>query len=246
MDNIPSNIKPWLSKSGSIRNKAPLHIKNDWFIFRARKIHGNKYLYSKLSIPNTEATLVVTCPIHGDFITNQRAHLAKGRGCQKCSGGVSTDLKHFIEKSIKVHGDTYDYSLCRYYNAKEKMKIICKKHGIFEQNANNHLSGNGCPICANQVHDILYLWNLVGTNLYKYGITTSSNKTARIKRVAKAHNVDYRILVYRKMEHPEEVELIIKHNYSDKASQTTEDGKTEILELTVDEAEELRSLMEIL
>lgn len=37
----------------------------------------------------------------------------------------------FIVKAISIHGEKYDYSLSEYQNSKEKVKIICKNHGIF-------------------------------------------------------------------------------------------------------------------
>jgi len=53
----------------------------------------------------------------------------------------------FIEKAIKKHNDFYDYSLVNYINANTKVKIICRKHGEFEQQPNNHLFGQGCIWC---------------------------------------------------------------------------------------------------
>jgi hypothetical protein len=43
-----------------------------------------------------------------------------------------------------------------YKNAGIKVKIICNFHGIFEQKPNNHLIGNGCPMCINKTEGILY------------------------------------------------------------------------------------------
>ena len=37
----------------------------------------------------------------------------------------------FIKKSKEIHGDKYDYSLVDYKKTDEKIKIICKKHGVF-------------------------------------------------------------------------------------------------------------------
>ena len=54
----------------------------------------------------------------------------------------------FIEKSIKIHGYKYDYSLVDYKNSTIKVKIICPIHGIFEQVPNNHLSNCGCKKCG--------------------------------------------------------------------------------------------------
>ena len=55
----------------------------------------------------------------------------------------------FIEKAKLVHGERYDYSLVNYTNAKTKIKIICKEHGIFDQSPNGHLSGRNCSKSGN-------------------------------------------------------------------------------------------------
>jgi G:T-mismatch repair DNA endonuclease (very short patch repair protein) len=56
----------------------------------------------------------------------------------------------FIEKAIKIHGDTYDYSLVEYKGWHTKIKIICKIHGEFLQTPHSHLNKKaGCKLCAN-------------------------------------------------------------------------------------------------
>ena len=60
--------------------------------------------------------------------------------------------EEFIDRSISVHGDKYDYSRVIFNGTKKKVEIICKKHGkSFLQLANNHLHGNGCPLCAREL-----------------------------------------------------------------------------------------------
>lgn len=39
--------------------------------------------------------------------------------------------EQFIEDANKIHDKKYDYSLSDYKNCKKKVKIVCKKHGIF-------------------------------------------------------------------------------------------------------------------
>ena len=53
----------------------------------------------------------------------------------------------FIDKSNEIHSSKYDYSLVNYINNKTKVKIICKKHGIFEQTPTHHVRGSNCPKC---------------------------------------------------------------------------------------------------
>lgn len=57
----------------------------------------------------------------------------------------------FIKRAKSIHGDKYDYSETEYINMYSKVKIRCKKHGIFEQIACNHINLRikaGCPYCA--------------------------------------------------------------------------------------------------
>ena len=54
-----------------------------------------------------------------------------------------TNQEKFIKKAIIKHGDKYDYSLVIYEKSRDKIKIICKKHGIFEQEPANHTRGQG-------------------------------------------------------------------------------------------------------
>jgi hypothetical protein len=55
--------------------------------------------------------------------------------------GKRLNNEPFIEKSIDIHGDRYDYSMVCYKNNKTKIKIICQKHGVFEQMPINHING---------------------------------------------------------------------------------------------------------
>lgn len=58
--------------------------------------------------------------------------------------------EEFINRAKQTHGDKYDYSHVVYVNAKTKVCVICPEHGEFYQRASNHISGQGCPICADK------------------------------------------------------------------------------------------------
>jgi hypothetical protein len=55
--------------------------------------------------------------------------------------------EQFIDRANNKHNNYYDYSLVNYVKAQTKVKIICPKHGEFEQQPNNHLFGQGCIWC---------------------------------------------------------------------------------------------------
>lgn len=54
----------------------------------------------------------------------------------------------FIGKAKEIHGDKYNYSKVEYVNSSTKVCIICYKHREFLQKPNNHLNGQGCPLCG--------------------------------------------------------------------------------------------------
>lgn len=64
--------------------------------------------------------------------------------------GKKRNTNEFVKESKNIHGDKYDYSKTYYVNKESKVIITCLIHGDFEQNANNHLRGNGCPICGGE------------------------------------------------------------------------------------------------
>lgn len=55
--------------------------------------------------------------------------------------------EEFIQRAKEKHGDKYDYSMTKYVNSHTFVDIICKKHGLFSQNAGDHLGGHGCTLC---------------------------------------------------------------------------------------------------
>ena len=53
------------------------------FIERAKKIHGDKYDYSKVNCTNSYTKVCIICPKHGEFWQRPDKHL-RGIGCPKC------------------------------------------------------------------------------------------------------------------------------------------------------------------
>jgi hypothetical protein len=116
------------------------------FIEKAIIKHGRRYDYSKVKYVNNHTKVKIICPKHGVFKQTPNRHLS-GDGCAVCVGLQRQTTEQFIEKAVAKHNNKYDYSKVKYVNTRTKVKIICPKHGIFEQTPRNHLSGNGCPSC---------------------------------------------------------------------------------------------------
>ena len=126
-------------------------MKLEAFIEKANKVHNGKYDYSEVEYKTTHEKVCIICPEHGEFWQDPANHL-RGSGCPKCKFKKLKecqikDNNWFIEKAKEIHGDKYDYSKVNYTGALNKVIIICKKHGEFEQQAESHLQGCGCPQC---------------------------------------------------------------------------------------------------
>ena len=125
----------------------PNKLTQDEFINRAKKIHNNKYDYSKVNYTGSNNKVCVICPEHGEFWQTPHDHL-RGYKCPKCSTKAKLDNTSFIKKARQVHGDKYDYSKVNYIDSKTPVYITCPEHGEFCQRPSAHLYGMGCPKCG--------------------------------------------------------------------------------------------------
>ena len=54
------------------------------FINISKKVHGDKYDYSKVEYIKSLIPVIITCPIHGEFPQTPKDHF-RGHGCPKCN-----------------------------------------------------------------------------------------------------------------------------------------------------------------
>jgi len=162
------------------------------FFNECKEVHNNFYTYDYSTYKNSDSLLTIHCPLHGEFKQEAGRH-KHGKGCWKCRNDtlslVLSDTKEeFIEKAKAKHNDFYNYSLIKYTNSRSVLSILCPIHGVFEQVASYHLSGNGCSQCgdekkravsADTLDDVLAKFKTVHNDTYKYNdvvYTGSKNK----------------------------------------------------------------------
>jgi len=121
------------------------------FIDRAKNIHNDRYDYSLVNYSNNKKKVDIICNLHGCFKQTPNSHL-NGNGCRKCSIVKKSiyfrnDFDIIKNMLLQIHDKKYDYSLVKYINSKDKVDIICPKHGIFKQSIYTHKKGHGCPSC---------------------------------------------------------------------------------------------------
>ena len=104
--------------------------------------------------------------------------------------------EQFIKEAKKVHGDKYDYSLTEYKNTDTKVKIICPKHGVFEQRPHDHLKGHGCDKCAKELSSIIRSSSLeqfikkakkIHGDKYDYSLVDYKNNHTKVKIICPIH-----------------------------------------------------------
>jgi hypothetical protein len=124
------------------------------FIHICSQRFNNKYDYSLVKFNKLSDKITIICPHHGKFTQVAGDHKRSKLGCYMCNKSYPkcTKTKRTISSVktdfIKVHGQIYDYSLVEDTKTRNKVTIICKKHGKFNQSINSHLCGQGCPTCA--------------------------------------------------------------------------------------------------
>lgn len=123
-------------------------------IARCKAFYGDLYTYERFQYTRQKEKSVVTCRIHGDFLTLY-SNFVKGHGCKQCSNLVKSRTKtkstcQFISDAKVVHGDKYTYENTKYVSAKSKVDITCKSHGGFLIIANDLLQGKGCQKCGRE------------------------------------------------------------------------------------------------
>ena len=117
------------------------------FLLSCKKIHGDKYDYSLVDYVNNKTKVKITCKKHGIFEQRPDNHI-QNQDCPHCiDNNIRKTKEEFIKKSIDKYGDVLDYSLVDYKSLKLPVKLVCKSHGVFEQNAGNHLSKSMITPC---------------------------------------------------------------------------------------------------
>ncbi len=122
----------------------------EW-IAKARAKHGDRYDYSKVVYTLGRNKVIIICSEHGEFQQNANSH-TQGYNCPKCydsKRGKSSrsTLEQWTTKARAKHGDFYDYSKVVYTLSRNKVTIICPKHGEFQQVAKEH-HFYGCMECG--------------------------------------------------------------------------------------------------
>jgi DNA-directed RNA polymerase subunit M/transcription elongation factor TFIIS len=138
------------------------------FISKSKKVHGDTYDYTKVSIDRKTDEAVIVCKIHGKFRQRAFSH-QQGYGCKKCGAETASEKLTGKKSSRKLTGPqvlsriaklhpTYDLSKAEYIDLETPLQIRCRSHkSWFYQKPRNALyirkegkRGQGCPKCHSE------------------------------------------------------------------------------------------------
>lgn len=157
-DQAPSNhLSGFGCRQCGLKNAGQYHKKDtSRFIEQARKVHGDKYDYSRVEYVGAREKVEIICPVHGAFFQVANVHIS-GSECLKCSyqkrGKMSRlSFGEFLKRAHEVHDNFYVYDQAKrdFSTTLGKIEIQCPVHGRFRQTPGGHLSGRGCPKCRYQ------------------------------------------------------------------------------------------------
>lgn len=114
--------------------------------------HKGFYTYKDLIYISGKHKVEITCPLHGNFWQLAESHKHSKQGCPVCARENTTMKQRksqdtFLNEAEKANLGKYTFEDTVYVNHKAKVKVNCKKHGIFEIQAAHLLEGHGCKRC---------------------------------------------------------------------------------------------------
>ena len=148
INKIIEDLEVEIQNSSSTYESTKLKYKLNFF--KRASLERPEYDYSKVEYEGATTKISLHCTEHGKFeITPQR--LFKGGRCPTCTERdrrlKSTKSNDTFIKQVQEVLPQYDYSKVVYINSKEKVEVICKKHGSFFAQPNTLLKGCGCMKC---------------------------------------------------------------------------------------------------
>jgi hypothetical protein len=93
-----------------------MYLTTEMFIEKAKKIHGDKYDYSKTNYIRSNKKVEIICPIHGPFWQRPNDHLS-GCGCSSCNDSKGEEIiDKYLRKNNYNYKSQFRFKDCRNKN----------------------------------------------------------------------------------------------------------------------------------
>jgi hypothetical protein len=143
-------------KCARVAQSARQAMSQEVWLERAKRIHDNKYDYSKVAYINNHTPIKIICPIHGEFMQTPANHV-KGQGCPICGMSKTKLSQEEAKERISDKLSKFSYEVVEPFVYKgdrdTNITIHCKIHDFTWTTswhqviyAGTNLTG-GCPGC---------------------------------------------------------------------------------------------------
>ena len=134
------------------------------FIAEARKVHGDRYDYSKTQYVDSDTKVCIICPVHGEFQQKARSHLS-GHGCQMCSDGKTHYKKGTLSNRRKWYRNNIIEEAKKYtrqvdfkfgssgaYDAAQRLGMLNELHQYWEKDTyqRGYWTKENCMLAASE------------------------------------------------------------------------------------------------
>ena len=103
---------------------------NEEFIEKAKKIHGDKYDYSKINYKGSREKVCIICPEHGEFWQTPSGHIYNFQGCPFCKKSKMENYTRLLlsESNIKFEEEKeFDWLI---YENNMRLDFLCGNMAI--------------------------------------------------------------------------------------------------------------------
>jgi len=119
-----------------LKNAQTLNSRASNWIERSKEVHQGKYDYSKAHYIDAKTSVVIICPIHGEFTQSPDTHL--NSGCRACADDEL--LGKYSDKFFLDFPERRDIKAILYYVKMSYEKEVFFKVGITTTTLNNRFS----------------------------------------------------------------------------------------------------------
>lgn len=159
-----------------------------WYIYEEDR-GGERYIGRTKREDKLEGKKILYFGIE-DSVEANKIQISERRRVEREGRDKSSE---FIRKVLERNPENrilYDYSGINFRGVGEKIEIGCIKHGKFEQRANNHLEGCGCPKCRKNYNlrkEFIRRVKMIHGNKYDYRLSFFIDYEKPIIIICKEH-----------------------------------------------------------
>lgn len=126
------------------------------FVIKAKKIHGDTYMYPEQTYSGRRYKVTIVCKEHGEFKQTGGAHIDGKSGCPSCGSNMSVNKRAlgvdaFVCRAKLIYGNLDSYDNVVYVNTMTPVIITCNKHSDYKVRPHNYLRmGQRCTDCTKE------------------------------------------------------------------------------------------------